>query len=289
MVVVDSHVHVWSDDVDRYPWQPPPGFTPPDAPGSVELLLRLMDESGVSKAVLVQTNNYGWDHSYVLDCCRRHPERLTVVGLVDPADPDTPHTLEQLVRVGGVRGLRLLPYHTPSDWGWLNHPSLYPLWDKAAELGIPTNLAVRPYQMQALEDMVMRFPGVKVIVDHLGTQNPEESPTFPSAQSLLRLADYPNAYVKVSGFRLSSKGGYPYLDLTELVERTYDRFGAARMMWGSDFPYAHQAEGYARALSFVDLLAFLSASDREWLLGKTALSLYRFAREDEQPVASRWT
>jgi predicted TIM-barrel fold metal-dependent hydrolase len=240
-----------------------------------------MDGSDVAKAVLVQTINYGWDHSYALDCRRQHQERLAIVGLVDPADPDAPDKLEQLVWTDGVGGLRLLPYHTSADWGWLNHPSIYPLWEKAAELAIPINLAIRPYQMKALEDMVARFSLVKVIVDHLGTQNPEESPSYPSAESLLRLADYPNVYVKVSGFRLSSKHDYPYSDCIQLVERIYNRFGASRLMWGSDFPYAHQAEGYARALGFVDHLTFLSESDREWLLGKTALGLYRFAQDDE--------
>jgi predicted TIM-barrel fold metal-dependent hydrolase len=91
------------------------------------------------------------------------------------------------------------------------------------------------------------------------------------------MADYPNVYIKVSGFRLSSKHDYPYPDCIQLVERLYDRFGASRMMWGTDFPFAHQAEGYDRARGFVDLLTFLTQSDQEWLLGKTAHGLYCFA------------
>ncbi len=276
MVVVDSHLHVWSDDPDRFPWRPLPGFGAPTIPGSLDLLLQLQAESGVDKAVLVQPSNYGYDHSYLLDCCHRYPDRLAAVCLVDPEDPASPQTLERLVREEGFGGMRLRPLCSPDDWSWMSSPVVCALWEKAAELDVPISFLILPNQMRALEDMVARYPQVKVIVDHFGRQYREESPTYPSAQGLLRLAEYPNTYVKVSALSSASKEPYPYPDSLGLIERIYERFGARRLMWGTDFPYVQLKEGYRRARELVDRMAFLSESDREWLLGKTVLSLYSF-------------
>ncbi len=282
MTIVDSHVHVWSDDLARYPWRPPAGMAPPTVPGSVELLMRQMDQSGVDRVLFVQTINYRWDHSYVLDCNQRYPRRTAIVCWVDPLDQTAPAALEHLVREKGIVGVRLQPYQTPQDWSWFSDPSTYGLWEKATELEIPISINILPHQMKALERMVQRFQQVKVVVDHLGCQNPAESPEYPSAEGLLRLAGYPNVNVKVSAFRLLSKEGYPYTDCLGLVERVHARFGAQRMLWASEFPYVQQVEGYAKALELVNRFTFLSESDRTWLLGKTANNLYgldRSARE----------
>ncbi|MHB1417828.1 MAG: amidohydrolase family protein, partial [Chloroflexota bacterium] len=71
---------------------------------------------------------------------------------------------------------------------------------------------------------------------------------------------------------------YPYPDAVALVRRVYERFGAQRMLWGTDFPYVQAKEGYGRALELVQQYIFMSPDDREWLLGRTAASLYSFGR-----------
>ncbi|MHB1417439.1 MAG: amidohydrolase family protein, partial [Chloroflexota bacterium] len=178
MEIIDSHLHVWSDDRERYPWRPVPWFAAPSLPGSVELLLRLQAEAGVSKTVIVQPSNYGYDHSYVLDCCRRYPGRFAAVCLVEPEAPDAPAQLEQLV-AAGCGGLRLRPLADAKDWGWLTSPKTFPLWRAAGDLGVPISVLILPHQIESLGEMVARFPEVRVIVDHLGRQLAEESPDYP--------------------------------------------------------------------------------------------------------------
>ena len=56
-----------------------------------------------------------------------------------------------------------------------------------------------------------------------------------------------------------------------------EAFGARRMMWGSDFPPVSFREGYANALRFAaQLIPLASYEDRAYLLGRTALSHWRF-------------
>ena len=48
------------------------------------------------------------------------------------------------------------------------------------------------------------------------------------------------------------------------------------MMWGSDYPPVSQREGYRNALRGVmDNPAFDSQEDREWVMGKTALGVFK--------------
>jgi len=48
-------------------------------------------------------------------------------------------------------------------------------------------------------------------------------------------------------------------------------------MWGSDYPPVEGREGYAKSLDFIKKeVDWLSDSDREWILGGTAMKVWRF-------------
>ncbi len=61
-----------------------------------------------------------------------------------------------------------------------------------------------------------------------------------------------------------------------LIEMAYDAFGPRRMMWGSDFPPVSNREGYRNALEGIrDHTAFKSDEDRDWVMGGTAMKVFR--------------
>ena len=84
-MIIDTHLHVWSDDFSRYPFSD--GRTT-DQLGTVELLNQTMDEAGVDKAVIVQPIHYLYDNRYVAACVRRFPDKFAAVGLLDRTAPD---------------------------------------------------------------------------------------------------------------------------------------------------------------------------------------------------------
>ncbi len=86
-MIIDPHLHVWSDDEARYPF---PGGRPPEGGASVELLNETMANAGVDKAVIVQPKHYGFDNRYIADCLKRFPGKFAAVGLVDPTAPTRP-------------------------------------------------------------------------------------------------------------------------------------------------------------------------------------------------------
>ena len=68
-------------------------------------------------------------------------------------------------------------------------------------------------------------------------------------------------------------------NIPPFMAMTYDAFGASHIMWGSDFPPVAGREGYHNTLQWtMEHLAFRSEGDKEWIFGKTALSLFKFAR-----------
>ena len=82
--------------------------------------------------------------------------------------------------------------------------------------------------------------------------------------------------MKISAFYALGKKKPPHDELAPMVRRLLDAFGPKRLMWASDSPYQLQGENtYKASIAFVrDRLDFLSKTDREWLLAKTAEAVY---------------
>jgi len=55
------------------------------------------------------------------------------------------------------------------------------LWREAERLGAVFNFYILPHQMPMLEEMASHFPGVKIVVDHLG--EPDLKPRIPGRTS----------------------------------------------------------------------------------------------------------
>ena len=102
-MIIDSHLHVWSDDPTRYPWA---GKGTTEA-GTAELLLETLAVSGVDKAVIVQPIHYVYDNTYVADCLKKYPKRFSAMAIMDRHAPDAVEQLENLVTVDGFEGLRM--------------------------------------------------------------------------------------------------------------------------------------------------------------------------------------
>ena len=79
--------------------------------------------------------------------------------------------------------------------------------------------------------------------------------------------------VQVSAFFRVSAEEFPYNDTKQPMRELIARFGPERLMWGSDFPWVTEKCGYVKAWNIVDD-NFLSAEEREWIMGKTFLSLF---------------
>ena len=111
-VLFDTHAHVLSADLARYPHATlRGGAKPPVSPVvfPVEQLVRQMDATGVAHACIVQRATlYGYDNRYALDAAAAWPGRFVPVVVLDAEDPASAAQLKELALVHRLGGLRIV-------------------------------------------------------------------------------------------------------------------------------------------------------------------------------------
>jgi predicted TIM-barrel fold metal-dependent hydrolase len=282
--IIDTHMHVWSGDLERYPFAHPfvPNIKPPKIAATVDLVLKEAEEFGITHYVLVQTIYNGWDNRYLAECVKAHPRQFRGHGLIDPTDPKAADKLVYWMREQGLAGMRFSPIYYKGKDDWLNAAASNPVWEKAAELGAVFNFFIATQQLPKLEDMVRRFPRVPVIIDHLARIDLKAADPMPEFNKLLALARHPNVWVKMSELsELSPSRRFPFRDLYPWVLRLYDAFGPDRLLWGTGYPGATRAQDKRPSLQEeLDLIRneipFFTAEDRAKILGINAARLWKF-------------
>lgn len=277
-LLIDTHLEVWTDDPKfpfKHPENPNLGFRPVQAP--IENQVEQMKEFGLKYSVLINPRFYGWDNSYVADCRRRFPELFVAHGLLDPLDPKMCERLRYWVEEQGLQGMRFSPIYHP-DSTWLNSKEHYPLWRLAERLGVVFNYYIAPHQMPMLEEMCGRFPGVKVVVDHAGKPDLKLKDPWPEFKKMFRLKKFPQVWISNSEpYEMSEIKTYPYEDTWPFYQAIYEEFGGKQVIWGTGFPRPAWELPMDKELEFVEkYCSFYSAEDRELILGKNALGIWRF-------------
>jgi L-fuconolactonase len=123
-----------------------------------------------------------------------------------------------------------------------------------------------------LRQIMDRFPKVTIILDHLSRAAFADGPPYKAAAEFLELAKYRQVYLKITPVNVTPKSwgkGAP----DTFFGKVLDTFGASRVAWGSNFPNSvgtlSEILGAARKA-----FSFATASDHDWIFGKTALKLY---------------
>lgn len=277
MNIIDIHPHIISDDETRYP--PAPLFGKrsdwsQERPSTVESLIAAMDAAGVAKAAVVHSSTtYGFDNSYVVDGCNAYKDRLVAVGSVDMLADDVPAVIKAWADKG-LAGLRIFTGGSTKDFdpSELDNPKSFQAWEMCAELGLPMCIQTGPIGLPQVRMLAEKFPRVAIILDHLGRPDVLDGPPYRNAQSLFDLADLPNLYMKLTP-RIFGDVKNGQASAETFFPRVVQAFGAQRLAWGSNFPTSPGALSEILATAQAGL-ACLSETEREWVFGKTALTLY---------------
>ena len=162
------------------------------------------------------------------------------------------------------------------------------IWRKVADLGV-TVFSVGGTQLFAapeFESILRELPDLKLVMaylGHVGNAENDTSPPHTDFKMMLGLARYNNTFMMVPGLGercdrpIPFRSLFPLEDVPPLLEMALDAFGPRRLMWASNFPRVSIRDGYANAVRFLtEHPAFRSEGDKEWVFGKTAMSLYKF-------------
>jgi predicted TIM-barrel fold metal-dependent hydrolase len=272
---IDAHVHVWTPDVKRYPLakgfqvsdMQPPRFTPAE-------LLAEARPVGVERIVLIQMNFYGYDNRYMLDAIRDYPGVFSGVAIIDEHAGDVAARMKEL-KQQGVRGFRLYAIQEPFD-AWLSNEGLAEMWKVGGEVQLAMCGLVGPAALEPIDKMCSRYPDTPVVIDHFGRIGLDGTIGEADLNNLCRLARHKHTHVKVSAFYALGKKQAPYTDLGPMIRRLLDAFGPERLMWATDCPYQVQnGHTYRDSIELIrSRLDYLSASDRQWILRKTAEKVF---------------
>ncbi|MEM2925945.1 MAG: amidohydrolase family protein [Candidatus Bathyarchaeia archaeon] len=230
MDIVDTHVHLYSEDETRYPMKKDP-LRPPSGTGTVAHLRRVTSHAGVKKIVAIQTGTaYLYDNRFLADTVKANRDWMRGVCTLDPSDPSSPTELTRLVNEYGMRGLRV-PFSEAKG-----HEDLKRMWKAASSLGIVICAHFRGDYYNTLANLLELFPEVPVVLDHCAYPSVLEAPEYTTIKRLLELSLFRNLYAKLSFVVMASTMPYPCSDAHILVKKVIEGFGAERCMWGSCFP-----------------------------------------------------
>jgi L-fuconolactonase len=269
--VVDTHVHLVSDDTDRFPRQINASATHPWWAGGhhdSDALLREMAVQGVTAAVVVQAVGvYGYDNSYLVAATANAPKQLAGVVALDADADDVGGELTLVARTDGVAGARLFGVAPGSSWTTSGKAD--EAFDAADRAGLPLVLTVFEHQLPALMPSIGRYPGLRLALDHCGFAALDRG-RVRRASPVLDLTAYGNVTLKVSSHTLLDipSAGSP----ADFVDHLLSLFGPDRLMWGSDWPQTPLPD-YGAHLQWAErATGHLLADLRAKLMGQNALA-----------------
>jgi len=219
--VIDIHTHI---------------FDPVPEPSQEQLagMVRLARYYGIGRLVMLgnatamltghdpPTETISDINTYTLKAMERYPEVFIGFCYLNPANPASfiEEEFDRCLVQGKMRGIKLWVAVKATDSrldpimaraGGLGVPVLHHTWYKATKMGPNESTPAD------LVDLAHRFPGVNVILAHLGGGR---------ERGVLDIVDVPNLLYDTSGSQ--SEAG--------LVEYAVRRLGPDRVVYGSDWP-----------------------------------------------------
>lgn len=276
MLVTDAQIHLWEIERPDRPW-PKDGRSTPHMPDgfTAEQMLAEMDAVGVDRAVIVPPSWIGETNAYALEASAQYPTRFAVMGRFDSEDPAFLAQLPTWLQQPHMLGIRIT-FNTPHFVAGLDEGIFDPLFAGCEQYSIPLMALFSGPLLAKVPPIVEKYPGLPLIIDHMGNLTREQGPAaFAYIDLLLNLVRYPNVSVKQSSAPSNSAESFPYRDIHGYLKQMYDGFGPRRLMWGSDITRLKGTYDECLRL-FRDELDFLSAEDKEWILGKTLAEVLRW-------------
>lgn len=239
-MIVDAHCHLQTS-----PHLQHGSF---DADG----LVTEMDASGVDVAVVSAiAGRPAEDNEAAARACDSHSGRI--LGYINLDLTDLPGALTELERWGTDPRFRGVKLH-PANHVWFPfEPTYNTVYERIEALSLPVLWHSGTYPTSLplqIATVAQRFPGMPCILAHFGLDLAPEC--FPSA------ALAPNIYVDITAN-----------PIVPLISTWLERFGAGRLLWGSDHPLYRIAYELAR----VDALG-VRPEEREAILAGNAKALF---------------
>jgi predicted TIM-barrel fold metal-dependent hydrolase len=263
-----------------------------------EFMLAQMSYAGVDHCVLQAGLSYGVMNDYNALAQHQYPARFSGLLHVDEAVADTPRWMDELERARHQLGLKGVYYQLDGfarhgfQWSF-NDKRFDGFWETLAAMGIPVFVeaqAVPGYDepsyianMQRLDGLLTRFPRMRwllVMGPPVAFFARRGHWHFP--EEVARVYARGNLQMEIM-FPISWGGvwDYPYPEAQALIKDLRDRYGAEKLLWGSDMPNVERFCTYRQCLDYVRRYCeFLTAREKDLILGDNVAELCGIGKVD---------
>ena len=283
--VVDAQVHIWQADTLDMPWKRGAAvhkgsklrgqcqcWVDPQNPLTAEKLLSLMDEAGVSRAVLVPPSWAGDSNEICLAAAKAHPTRFGVMGRLDINSRRAAEAAISSWRsTKGLLGFRITcnPRSNPQVAQALQTGGLDWAFAALEKHGAPLMLYV-PTLVDCLPPILTQFPKLRFVIDHCAIPVELEGTNAVNAalSEMEPLAKYPNVALKLTALpcHMASDEPETCVSLQPRLRKLISLFGAERCFWGTDLsrnPLAYKAA----MRQFTEHFPDLTQTEQELVMG----------------------
>lgn len=269
MPIVDAHQHYWQVSAPWHEW-PDPGLATIHRDFMPDDLAPALAAHDVVGTVLVQSQPADADTDWMLALAERTPSVLGVVGWIDPLSPRAPSRLATLARHPKLKGVRAMWQDRPADM--MLRPAALSTIRAIADHGLVLDALVRPHHLPALATIAARYPDLSIVVDHAA--KPDIATGFRTAwaEGIAAIAAMPRVSCKLSGLVTEAEAGWRADELIPYIDTLLARFGAERLVWGSDWPVSLLRSDYGRWLNAAR--AAIPIENHAAVFGDNATRLY---------------
>lgn len=296
--IVDAHHHFWEPSLGRNPWLLPDARIP-FRYGPYDSIKRdyfppdLLQDAAGFRIVGTVTMETEWDADDPVGEMDHLAGIAEAFGLPNAAvahavlrDPGVEGTLEQLAARPLVRGVRNKPGQSATraeaaatstllrDPAWLRGYALL------SRYGLGFELQTAWWHLHEAKAVAAARPETTMIINHTGLPSDRSPEGIQGwAAALADIAELPNVAIKISGIGLA---GVPWTaeNNREIVERSAEIFGPARIMFASNFPVDGLTGSYDDIMGgFAEIARSWSESEQRGAFLANAVRYYHLDEE----------
>ena len=209
---------------------------------TAESYLRLMDEHGIDKAVLLQGGFLGFENYYLEEVQAEYPGRFLSAGTFDPFCRNSGAILDNL-----FPKFKVFKFEMSTGCGIMgSHPDfrldsamMMTIYEQLAQggkivefdLGSPGDGSNQP---DAVANIADAFPGLRIVVCHL--MSPRRNHRKELTEGL-RMMRKDNIWFDLAALQHKTRPeDYPFPVAQSFIRLAIDIVGPEKLMWGTDAP-----------------------------------------------------
>lgn len=272
---IDSHQHYWHYNSTDYGWMGEEmgairrDFLPAD-------FLPELKSIAFDGSIAVQARQSAEETRWLLELADQYPHILGVVGWVDLRAEDVRQQLSDFAAHPRAVGVRHVIHDEP-DVDFMLQPAFVRGVQQLVDFGLAYDLLLFQKHLPNALKLVQSCSSQQIFVlDHIGKPVFNGVAYLKWREGIRQLALNQNVYCKLSG--MVTEVDWQHWEASDFevyLQLLLDKFGADRLMIGSDWPVCLVAGSYSKVMQVVqDFIAQLSPDEQSAILGGNAARAY---------------